>query len=150
MTPTQTSCIVISLEIPLNYHRCVSTLVPPTWVQWPPWAHSQPSPRIQGEKPNQPPARSGKNRDQKSPSREANETTTDLMKSHVFFVATHTFLKNIRVFKKYAGGGHWVSNSWRLHFSRWWSFPQIGMNIENIWNHHLVMWAIKPTNWHLC
>ena len=112
MKATQTPRTANPLEIPLNYHRCVSTLIPPKWVQWPPWAHSQPSPRIQGEEPNQPPARSGKNRDQKSSSREANETTTDLMKSHVFFVATHPFLKNMRVCQN----GWKICGSWSLGF----------------------------------
>ena len=118
--------------------------------------NDQPSPRIQGEEPNLfPPHRS----QQKTTVPEIfeptkrNETTTDSWSPGCGWLlfASHGW-KNVRGFlSKWMenmpiSGGFCVSNSWWFHFSRW--FPQIGMKIENIWN-HLVMWATKPTNWHL-
>ncbi len=46
--------------------------------------------------------------------------------------------------------GNWQTKILRVKFSSWWlnhsqtgSFPQIGVNIQNIWNHHLVLFIEK-------
>ena len=34
--------------------------------------------------------------------------------------------------------GWWFQPIWKILYSQIGSFPQIGMKIKNIWNHHLV------------